>query len=579
MSKIFASCLLCLILFGLVACGGSSSSTPTPTPTPVPTPTPTPTPAPALAVTPAAATVALNGSQQFTATGVAAPVSWSLTGPAGTTLGTISASGFYLAPAGFSPVATFTATVKATSVADPTKTATSTLSVVYPNTNQSLQPLPAKLGSSGGNVNDVSAGGCCIGTLGSLIQRGPSLFVLSNNHVLARSSLAAANEVIAQPGAVQCFAGTNNVATLTQQAALKPTTAITGGLCAGTDTSFCGLAPSNVDAAIAQINSAATVDSSGTILELGATATSTAITDAPPSATIIPKASTTVGMPVAKSGRTTGLTCSSVATVGSNFQVDYDSSCGGAKSFTAVFQNQVFVSGASFSANGDSGSLIVTTAQARPVALLYAGSATGPDIGTVGNPIEDVLTAFNNGTAATFVGGGDHAVSCAATSVAANSTQAPASSTIAPAQAATVSTVRERHAAVLMSDPAIRSVEVGASADSRGEGALVIQVSGNPKTPVPAVIEGVRTRVISTQPVPDITPEQMKTALAVKDLHSSEFMSQAGIQGIGVGRSRDNPAETAIAIFVVSGQSHPAIPATIDGIRTQVYESGRFHAN
>src|ERR1700761_2255496 len=101
MSKILASCLLCLLFFGMVACGGGGSSTPTPTPTPLPTATPTPTPAPALAVTPATATVALNGSQQFTATGVAAPVSWSLSGPAGTTLGTLSATGFYIAPAGF----------------------------------------------------------------------------------------------------------------------------------------------------------------------------------------------------------------------------------------------------------------------------------------------------------------------------------------------------------------------------------------------------------------------------------------------------------------------------------------------
>jgi hypothetical protein len=580
MSKIFASCMMSLILFGLVACGGGSGTpTPTPTPTPVPTATPTPTPA-VLTVTPASVSVALNASQGFTATGPGTPVNWSVNGVAGGngTVGTITAGGGYIAPAGLPSPSSITIT--ATSQADATKTSHSTVTVVYPNFNQNVQPLPAKLGSSGGNVNDISATGCCIGTLGSLIQRGASKFILSNNHVLARSSLAANGEVIAQPGAVQCFSGTNNVATLTQQAALKPTAAITGGLCANADTSFCGVAPSNVDAAIAQINSAATVDSAGTILELGPTTTPTAISDAPPSATIVTKANTTVGLGVAKSGRTTGLTCSAIETVGNNFLVDYDASCGAATpSFTSVFQNQVFVTGAAFSGKGDSGSLIVSTLLAQPVALLYAGTLPqAPDPGTVGNPIEDVLNAFNNGTAATFVGGPDHIVSCAVTAVAANSTQTPAASTIVPAESARVSTVLERHAPVLMSDPAISSVEVGASADSRGEGALVIKIVGNPRTPIPAVIEGVRTRVISTQPVPDISPEQMKTALAVKDLHSSEFMTQEGIVGIGVGRSRDNPAETAIAIFVISGQSHPAIPAIIDGIRTQVYESGRFHA-
>ncbi|HET9790454.1 MAG TPA: hypothetical protein VFR08_04055, partial [Candidatus Angelobacter sp.] len=85
MSKILASCLLCLILFGLVACGGGGSGTPTPTPTPVPTATPTPTPAAPVSVTPIAFTVALNNgqcpqcsSQQLTAAGSGTPVTWSV---------------------------------------------------------------------------------------------------------------------------------------------------------------------------------------------------------------------------------------------------------------------------------------------------------------------------------------------------------------------------------------------------------------------------------------------------------------------------------------------------------------------
>jgi hypothetical protein len=582
MSKIFASCLLSLTLFGLVACGGGGSGTPTPAATPIPTPTPTPTPA-ALAVSPAAFTVALNGSQQLTASGPGTPVTWSVNGVTGgniTTTGSISPTGFYQAPAGFATPGTITVTVTATSAADATKTASSTASVVYPNRNKDTQPLPVKLGSSGGNVNDVSASGCCIGTLGSLIDRGGTKFILSNNHVLARSDQAviANHEVIAQPGAVQCFTATNNVATLTETATLKAATATTGGVCAGADTPFCGVAPKNVDAAIATINSPASVDATGTILELGAAATSTSIPDAAPSATIVPKANITVGLAVAKSGRTTGLTCSTVQTVGNNFQVDYTATCGGPNTFTSVFTNQVFVGGAAFSGKGDSGSLIVTSGSAQPVALLYAGSSTGTNPGTVGNPIEDVLAAFNNGTAPTVVGGADHAVSCAATALAPNSTQVGSASTLTASQRQVVTNVRERHSAVIMSDPAIRAVSVGASADNPQEGALVIEVAAPTRSPIPPLIEGVRTRVISAQAAPDISAEQMKTALAVKDANSDRIMAQPGIQGIGVGRSRDNPAETAIAIFTITGVEHPPIPATIDGMRTQIFESGRFRA-
>ncbi len=46
-------------------------------------------------------------------------------------------------------------------------------------------------GVSGGNVNDSSRRFCCSGTLGSLVSDGSALYILSNNHVLARSDAAA----------------------------------------------------------------------------------------------------------------------------------------------------------------------------------------------------------------------------------------------------------------------------------------------------------------------------------------------------------------------------------------------------
>src|SRR5207244_8202008 len=63
---------------------------------------------------------------------------------------------------------------------------------------------------------------CCSGTLGSLVSRGGAEFILSNNHVLARSDQAKPGEAITQPGLVdnRCKAG-NTVAHLTQAAPLK----------------------------------------------------------------------------------------------------------------------------------------------------------------------------------------------------------------------------------------------------------------------------------------------------------------------------------------------------------------------
>src|SRR5687767_16022891 len=51
-----------------------------------------------------------------------------------------------------------------------------------------------RFGVSGGNVNDASRSFCCSGTLGALITDGTNQYILSNNHVLARSDQAVAGE-------------------------------------------------------------------------------------------------------------------------------------------------------------------------------------------------------------------------------------------------------------------------------------------------------------------------------------------------------------------------------------------------
>lgn len=566
MSKIFASCLLCLILIGLVACGGGSKTTTT---TPTPTPAATPT---ALAVSPNAVSVGLGGSQVFSATGTS--VTWSVSGP-----GTIAANGAYLAPASFATAGPVTAIVTATAG---TQTATATVTIIYPNDNAGNETTPIHLGTSGGNIldNDTTNTHCCIGTLGSLINRGGTLFILSNNHVLARSDLGVAGETIDQPGEPRCPAGSQGlpVANLTEKTALKPA----GGVTTGN-------APSNVDAAIAQIVTAS-VDTTGAILDLGA-AGANGIAAAPPlTIPSDPKVVLGANRGVAKSGRTTGLTCSQLLAVSvDNVQVGYAATCGGTTAFTAIFNGQVQVNGGTFSAEGDSGSLIVTSDTSSPVALLYGGNPTS----TFGNPILDstdsrgnvakgVLSAFNNGTAPTFVGTTTpHAVSCAPTAQA-QSTQAAAQSTpVTAAKMQTASAVRGRHLSDLMAlDSAIRSVDVGGSSDAPGEAAVVIHVSGALKNRVPATLEGVRTRIVYADgSAPSgMSDVEFGRGLVAKDNHKAEYF-KTGFQGIGVGLSDDAPGESTIVINTIKGAPHAAIPATIDGVRTKVVDGEPFRAS
>ena len=133
-----------------------------------------------------------------------------------------------------------------------------------------------------------------------------------------------------------------------------------------------------------------------------------------------------------------------------------------------------------------------------------------------------------------------------------------------------------------MQDSAVSSVAVGASADSPGEGALVIHLSHAASTRIPAVLDGVRTRVVYDEnngPVQSsIGKAQIDQATAVKTAHVDEYIGQPGIQGIGVAISSDNPTETAISIYVVQGVSHQVIPPVIDGIRTKIFEGPRFKA-
>ncbi|HEX4603727.1 MAG TPA: hypothetical protein VH724_07020, partial [Candidatus Angelobacter sp.] len=438
------------------------------------------------------------------------------------------------------------------------------------------QAAPVKLGTSGGNSADIGTKVCCIGTLGSLwTKTGVTRpVILSNNHVLDRSGNGAAGEAINQPLQLACTAPSAppplTVALLTQGAALKPV-ANEPGACPGSKAPLCGHAPSNVDAAIAEI-AVGQVDLSGTILDLGPVG-ATSIAAMPPSSTIGVAA---LGEAVGKSGRTTGLTCSTIQSLNMTTQVDYEATCGsGTPAFTALFTNQVTISGGSFSAGGDSGSLIVDTTTARPMALLYGGNT----VSTVANPIQDVINAFGGPAAFTIIGGGDHAVSCAHTATASAIQVGSTQAALVPEERKRVAAVQTRRSQALMRDFGVTSVGVGPSADNPREGALVLHVSGKSVPAVPAVIDGVRTRLIFDNEIgATVSAQEINRITAVKEAHVMEFMGKPGIQGFGVSISEDNPAEGAISIYVIEGVNHPVIPPVIDGIRTKVFEGTRFKA-
>jgi hypothetical protein len=536
-----------LSLTGLAGCGGGSSSQALPTPTPPPP-----------NVTPANASVPVGGTQQFTANNFSGAVTWNINPQ----VGSIDPNGLYHAPASFPSPNNLTVTASGGGV-----NVNASAAVVYPNDTASGQSAPIKLGTSGANSLDIGARVCCIGTLGSLWTRGTGTFILSNNHVLARSDAGSAGEAIQQPGQAACFASDINVANLTQKAALTP---------AGTAQGRTGAAPSNVDAAIAAVVPGM-VDPAGTILDLGPAGASS-IAAAPPSSTI---AVPTVGMGVAKSGRTTGLTCSSITSVSTSVIIAYETSCGSnVTAFNATFANQVVINGGNFSAGGDSGSLVVTSASARPVALLYGGSSTD----TVANPIQDVITVFTNGSGVPApVGGADHAVSCVPTSSAGAQVNGAAATTVplSAEERKRVTAVQMTRSLSLMKDPAITAIGVGASSDSPGEGALVIKVARPLSAPIPPVIDGVRTRVIFEEGSgvqPEIGQLQIDHATEVKENHEQELLGQPGIQGMGVTVSSDNPAEAAISVYIIQGEAHPPIPAVIDGMRTRIFEGTRFKA-
>jgi len=555
-------------------------------------------------VSPAAPSVAAFGTQQFSAavTGTTnTAVTWQVNGTTGgsQSLGFISTTGLYVAPGGVPTTpsgggtTTTTFTVTAVSQVDNSSSGSATVTIVP--ANQNVQTGAIALGASGSNAKDSIPSGnaiiCCGGTLGSLVQRNGTQFILSNNHVLARSDAAAAGEAIVQPGLIEPTVRCNKnqattVANLSQFVNLETESKTPSA--------------SNIDAAIAQVVSGK-VDTTGNILYLGATADANGVpaSGAPHAGSGV---APSVSMPVAKSGRSTGLTCSTILAVNTNVRVSYTKNCDGSgTSFTVTYDNQVDVSGGQFGAQGDSGSLIVTQATSDPVALLYGGS----DTDTVGNPVGPVLNFFASGSNVTFVGGVAHPViGCTLPTAPHSASQIAATTSLTEAAAQKAATARDAHAPELSSHPEVQAVGVGASYDNPSEPAILFFVTkGQARSGLPAEVDGVRTRIVEAdlfsrrgvlsagdsavneqagaapQVVYPLSEAEMSRAKVVRAAHVAEWMQKQGVQGMGITSSVDSPGEAALMIFLIRGVAHQAVPPVIDGLRTRVRESSAFRGD
>ena len=216
-----------------------------------------------------------------------------------------------------------------------------------------LRPAPG--GVSIGHCPTIHAG-----TLGCLVTRAGQLFILSNNHVIARVNTGPLNVPISQPGRLDggvCPADV--IARLTQFIPI-----IFGTTCNFVDAAIAQTSPNLVDRRILR--------PFGIRQPL-----------------IPPHLPPILNMPVQKSGRTTQYRRGFIDAINVTVNVSY-APFGGIARFCRQFRVRGI--GSNFSDAGDSGSLVTTFPINNPVGLLFAGNAVNNF--TFCNPIGSVLSAF-----------------------------------------------------------------------------------------------------------------------------------------------------------------------------------------
>lgn len=213
-------------------------------------------------------------------------------------------------------------------------------------------PRPVPIGVSTGHPSITA------GTIGARVTNGSQVFALSNNHVYAASNSASIGDPVLQPGTYDGGSAPDDVI---------------GNLYAFAPIVMSTSANNVIDAAIASTTTS--LVGTSTPADGYGTPTSTPVSAA-------------LGMSVQKYGRTTGHTFGTVDTINATVNVCFSSPCQRPGS-TARFVNQIIITPGTFSAGGDSGSLIVDSNR-NPVGLLFAGSSSY----TIANPISAVLSYF-----------------------------------------------------------------------------------------------------------------------------------------------------------------------------------------
>jgi hypothetical protein len=456
--------------------------------------------------------------------------------------------------------------------------------------NQAVQAGYVQMGSSGGNVNDYDSrqdssgkeyvNDCCGGTLGALVSdRDNNLFILSNNHVLAESDQARAGDTVVHPALVDLECNPQSGRTVGSLRTVVPLQST----------------QTNVDAALAAATPS--VDSTGAILQLGPSINGVLSAAAPAAGTGEPLTASLLNqLRVVKSGRTTGLTCSTVNTVNLSVQVDYYYDCAETHPYyTKTYVNQIGMPGASFADSGDSGSLVLDAANAQPIGLFFASGADDSNHGfSVANPIQDVLNELGQKSQTDglqIAGGAPHPITCPNY----DEHTLPVTRNVNSFQRLAAKSAADLAAATLVRpDNGILGVASGQSQDSPGDAAVIVYVDRNkPRPAVPMVINGVRTLVIPTDAAAlgagtapttltqvegiHLTTEVLHAASTVQKQFAHQLMGDPAFFGVGVTQSYDNPTEAALVVLVDLTKTPKSMPDTIGGLRIRYLRVNRLH--
>lgn len=519
----------------------------------------------------------------------------------------------YTAPPSLPPgsaVAFATATVASTTNRESAQVLLNSSINSNPVTHQALQTGGAvQLGTSGGNAFDSDTDNfgnpldCCGGTLGALLAGSDGQqYVLSTNHVLAASDQASPSNgftAIIQPGLpddLNCDPTQSNfLGALTYAAPLNSTT-------------------TNSDAAVALVNSTANktiqVDAGGNILELGAVGTNGQLSaGAPASGSGETVTAGKIPAHVVKSGRSTGLTCSTISSIATTVLLQYFFDCAETQPYLIkTFQNQILISGATFSDNpggagglfsdmtGDSGALVLDQANAQPIGLLYASNATSAAANPIGDVLHDLSQAAQlqggNATTFSFVGSTGHSVAC----LNYDAGTVSASAALSQAEATKAQTAVRSSASLVNGEPGILGVVQGASLDAPKRAGVIVYTDANHQgISVPQQIGGVRTVVIAVDAAsfsletaavaPTVTPgihlneSTLTAAIATKQKHEQKWLNDAAVFAVGVGQSYDNANEAAIVVMVERGKTPAWMPDVVDGLRVRYEFADRFHTS